>query len=297
MKKTTHNFLISSLSVFGLLGTIVGMAVAIERIVKHNTYTSQTGCKAGVFFELLFILITIFVLIIIAADRYLKICKPVKTQMTRKVAGISIGGATIVSIMISCPRISIYGISNVVESDGDGNATQCKKICDDATYAVYNVTLAVLFITLTMAITVMYALIRRTVRRHGTSLQQNTATRSRESMSVKYPSMSRSSQSMLDKTSGIGLAITMVFIVSFFPSLVITLLELVDKNIMSSSSRDKGSLAINICLRMYFINDAVNPIIYGVMNTEFRSNVVQLVNNIFHNRNKVKPVESTKENS
>ncbi|XP_041361647.1 neuromedin-U receptor 2-like [Gigantopelta aegis] len=274
MKTTTHNFLISSLSVFGLLSTVVCMALATGRMTRYYTFRLESICKAGMFLDSVLILMTIFILIIIAVDRYLKICRPMETQMTRKVAEISIGVAVCVSVLFGSPRLSVYIVKSVEATKPNG--TQC--IHDTNTvFTLYRTVTALLIIGLTVVLIVLYASIGIAVRRHKCSFQlSDRANNPRASINVRSPSLSRQNQNMFDKSTLIGFFVTLMFVISYFPALALKIIICFTKEDLMN----KYPLGYYICQHMYIINDAVNPIIYGALNTEFRNHVVQMMRSI-----------------
>lgn len=65
-------------------------------------------------------------------------------------------------------------------------------------------------------------------------------------------------------------AITLVYVISFLPFLVITVMDALDETFWTGMSQNQNAI-YNFLLRTYFINNVVNPIIYGILDTKFRS--------------------------
>ena len=71
------------------------------------------------------------------------------------------------------------------------------------------------------------------------------------------------------KTTSLMFIVTVVFILSFVPFLVVVLLRHNIRNFVSQLSHS-GRVAYRIFLRSYFLNAAVNPLIYSVYDPNFR---------------------------
>ncbi|XP_050414547.1 cholecystokinin receptor [Patella vulgata] len=77
------------------------------------------------------------------------------------------------------------------------------------------------------------------------------------------------------KTTLMLLSITAAFIISYLPHLVISCIKIFVKDFVSGLT-DAEFMVYTIFLRSYFLNSAINPIIYCFWNKIFRDNVVQL---------------------
>ena len=71
------------------------------------------------------------------------------------------------------------------------------------------------------------------------------------------------------RTTYIFLAVFLAFLISFLPYLIINVLKF-RKIIFYDFQSDSEELVYNFCVRSYFLSNFVNPIIYSVLNTNFR---------------------------
>ncbi|XP_046362211.2 muscarinic acetylcholine receptor M1-like [Haliotis rufescens] len=69
--------------------------------------------------------------------------------------------------------------------------------------------------------------------------------------------------------------ITLIFILSFLPHLVLMTIKALDSKSLSGSG-DLAEVAFNIGLRSYFINSVANPIVYSLCCQKFRSELVKI---------------------
>ncbi|KAK3087396.1 hypothetical protein FSP39_005409 [Pinctada imbricata] len=77
------------------------------------------------------------------------------------------------------------------------------------------------------------------------------------------------------RITGMLFMVTLVFVVSFLPHLVILMLEAVKPELFQNMS-DRGELIYNFLLRTYFINTMANPIVYTFLDPKFRYETIHL---------------------
>ena len=82
------------------------------------------------------------------------------------------------------------------------------------------------------------------------------------------------------KITIILLSITIVFIVSYLPFIVITILDSVSDDYWFEMSNNT-ELFHNFLLRLYLVNNMANPIIYGFWDKKFRNECVKLIKSLF----------------
>ncbi|XP_041369966.1 histamine H1 receptor-like [Gigantopelta aegis] len=78
------------------------------------------------------------------------------------------------------------------------------------------------------------------------------------------------------KTTLMLFVITVVYILSFLPHLVLMATKALDKNSLSGEG-GATELVHNIIIRSYFINSVANPIVYGLCCQRFRTELVKLL--------------------
>ncbi|GFR69847.1 orexin receptor type 2 [Elysia marginata] len=97
-------------------------------------------------------------------------------------------------------------------------------------------------------------------------------------MSARHPSTStRHSQRQvrIGKTTTVLFAVTLAYILSFLPYLTVMVLRSVVRDLEENLS-PVGELAYKLCVKSFFINNAINPIIYSFLNQTFRSDAKQM---------------------
>ncbi|XP_041361669.1 orexin receptor type 1-like [Gigantopelta aegis] len=308
MKRGTQNFLITSLAVFDLLSSLLAMPVEIADMRYYYTFHSEVACKLLRFINALCCLSSIVTLLAIAIDRYLKVCRPLETQMKLRQAKLSVGVAVCAGLAFSWPALVIYGIrtvqTEVVGVLGKDCSTSDSMI--DTLYPlVYHAVLAVGFIAFTVALIVLYGLICVSAKKHKrymartsdigksisgkkhtsmSSLECSTSNARLSDIDDVQPQLSKDStkrettlrrRRMKDKTTVIGFVVTLVFVLSFLPFLSLVGARSVFKN-FDYDLKGAAMVAFNVFIRSYFVNSAANPIIYGVLNVRFRQESIVL---------------------
>jgi hypothetical protein len=116
---------------------------------------------------------SIFILLVVGLDRYLKICRPLKKQIVdfgdRKACAIAVG----VAMFLSIPNGIIYGHSSV--NTGVDNLTGIECFIDDKYHSSwvafgYFGLIVLVFLVLIMLLISMYALICHTIYKSGSSI-------------------------------------------------------------------------------------------------------------------------------
>ena len=76
-------------------------------------------------------------------------------------------------------------------------------------------------------------------------------------------------QIRVGKTTTVLFAVTLAYILSFLPYLIVMVMRSIIKDLESSLS-PLGELAYKFCVKSFFINNAINPLIYSFLNQAFR---------------------------
>ena len=76
-------------------------------------------------------------------------------------------------------------------------------------------------------------------------------------------------QIRVGKTTTVLFAVTLAYILSFLPYLIVMVMRSIIKD-LESSLTPLGELAYKFCVKSFFINNAINPLIYSFLNQSFR---------------------------
>ncbi|CAL1544838.1 unnamed protein product, partial [Lymnaea stagnalis] len=170
LRKTTQNFLLLCLGFFDLVSTVVGIPSEIWDMRHYYLYDSSPwACKSMRFLTTLPSFASIMVLMVIAVDRYRKVCKPLHGQIHITYAKIAIIAIVIVSVIFSVPALYIYGHRTFQTPLAGVYGHDCSvdDYFRDKSYPlIYEAILASLFVLFTAALVSLYIRIWMETRRH-----------------------------------------------------------------------------------------------------------------------------------
>ncbi|XP_041361831.1 uncharacterized protein LOC121377799 [Gigantopelta aegis] len=244
--------------------------------------------------------------------RYLKVCRPLHTQMQLREAKVSVAVAVFTGLVFSWPAPVIYGV-RTVETKIPGIVGENCDSLDGIIFLTYHVILAVALVIFTAALAVLYGMVGMAAKRHKRYMRRisdveisgrkKTSVSSLESSTTCDVSLSyldvaqpqpqpqpqpkpypqpptqqkqKGVHKIKNKTTVIGFTVTLVFVVSFLPFISLMAVGAFVKN-FDYDLKGGSLVAYNVFVRSYFINSAANPFIYGVLNIRFRDESVTLL--------------------
>ena len=291
---TPANFFISTLGVLDLASCCIGMPFEICDISYPYMFDAPVACKLFRFAESVTIMASAATLICVAFDRYFKICRPFHKFPLRK-ARILCLVSVLLSVFMSWPALVLFGRKSIPTSDPNITGVECTvddNIRDGVYPTLYYGTLLGVFVIAFCVITTLYILVGRMVwkvkrttigevvdntrRPSAVSLQMSTSSSNapkeerRGSIDSLSSPASNSRQAIrAGRTTIIFITVTVIFVISFLPFLTVTLLKAAKVAFYEFTSHE-NEVIYNVCVRSYFINNSINPIIYSVLNVNFR---------------------------
>ncbi|KAH9523311.1 hypothetical protein Btru_066358 [Bulinus truncatus] len=203
------------------------------------------------------------VLVVIAIDRYRKICKPTKRQITLKTCRLSLVTVVGGSLLFSWPATILYGIRSVdtgiINITGSDSTFQ-DTLKDPMIPSLYN---SALFLGLTFEVIVIVfyqtpcedQAIELRVKPTGISLPGSRAMKGHLNKKV------RGHKTMTTRTTLIAPLLTTVYIVSYLPYLCLQVMKF-DNNM---DDRQGPVVLYNIIIRSFFMSSVSNPVIYEAL--------------------------------
>ncbi|XP_045182818.2 cholecystokinin receptor-like [Mercenaria mercenaria] len=316
-RRSSDNMFILSVAMYDLTLCTLSIPIEIVDIRLFYNFPYASACKVMRFVNYFTAIGSAFTLIVIAIDRYRKICRPFKKQFKNKEAKIACGISIPFSLLLSWPAAIFYTSvpSNVQTEDGiELQGFDCTTT-REASYKIYlwifNGFFLLAFIISTIILFVLYSLVGRAIYKHNKAQIKYTRPKSpyshtveshmtennspkvnvnkrktnRETEGVIEAHSTRSEiHSKIDpnkpkehvsvktmKFTTVMFVITTVFIVSFLPHLVLSLWRAFQGTYDWETLSDAGLVALQIGLRSYFLNSAINPLTYGLFNSKFRA--------------------------
>ena len=331
-RRTTNSIFICTVAIYDLISCSLSIPIELVDLRFFYVFTDSGACKFLRFINHFAAIGSAFTLLVIAIDRYRRICSPFKKQFTIRDAKIACVLLMLGSIFFSWPAFVLYSpveVALVSKQGTEITGTDCTTIRNDAykPYVwLYNGVHMLGFIVSVAVLCVMYCLVGRVLLKHKLTRQKymrsqpsNDNTNSQTSAQTtvsdnsdvsgdndrdKFPSVENVSEDVT-KTNGIKLVnmnpagsvadinsvrkqqsdqfdiktvkytiimlvITIVFVVSFLPYLILVIWRAVigghEENVLS----DAGLIAFQFGIRSYFLNAAINPLTYGFFNSKFR---------------------------
>lgn len=168
-KKTTYRCFVLSLAVIDLIGCCVSMPFEIVDESLPYSYSDTMSCKIFRFVNFCVALSCAFTLVLIASERYRKICKPYGIQMTEIRAKKYVVIVIISTVVVSLPVLYIYGTKTI-----ELNEVQTGKECTWGDHMkdrplfgyAYAGFLTLLIIVCMISLSVIYAIIGYSLKRH-----------------------------------------------------------------------------------------------------------------------------------
>ncbi|XP_062620828.1 cholecystokinin receptor-like [Saccostrea cucullata] len=316
---STHRTFIVALAIIDLVGSAVCMPFEIIEMNFQYTFYAVGACKFFRFNNTVVALTSIFYIIGLSFDRYRRVCRPLKTQMTVLKAKIFCFVAVIIAILFSSPVFFVIGTRRV-QLPYNVTGYDCStddKFKNTIYPVVLNGTLFLFFVFAIIFLSVIYILIGKKIFKHitfhtsvaytnsssisskktsSTSLQSNgqqaivlenisnmasqsedlATKRLKQNLQFSQPKQSQTKEEPRSKTriTRIAFAICLAFILSYLPHLVISVWTAVKGGFIVKPG-PVASAVLPIVTRSIFINNVVNPFIYGFLDRRFETIVLK----------------------
>ncbi|XP_050406870.2 neuromedin-U receptor 2 [Patella vulgata] len=302
-ERNSNSFLVY-LAALDLISCCVNIPFELSDLLLPYTFDAPAACKIFRFVETWLQSLCGLTLVSIAYSRYRIIYKPFK-DIKRKVLPCSII-TVIVAILTAVPALVIFGKRTVPTSVPSITGTECStddSMLDHPARMVYYACLLFTFVFslvcfLTFYILIGVRLMNRQNHAIGETLPQISSvnqptqqhvsepnslesyqstnivvklTSSIQKLFISRPSNASAGQMKLKtgRMTTIFLAVTISFVLSYVPYLVVKILK-TNQFYFNSSESMTELLIYNFCVRSTFLSNAINPVIYGLLSKKFR---------------------------
>ncbi|XP_033744111.1 orexin receptor type 2-like [Pecten maximus] len=303
-------FFITALAFVDLMTTVTGTASSFSVNMLPVKFESGIACKVIHFVPMTLSTASASLLLVIAVNRYLKICKPFRKQITlywKKFTLIIISGS---SVLLSLPCFLFYGPKEIVEEKTNITGTRCTNIRGPWSHIeplVFKSVMFVVAVAILFSLVILYILIGKQVFKHrnfnkklsvhqGLNFSQVTNSSVPPSLStaITHTTASFESISLPTETADHGtnrhcaqrdvgqrlevrltlifMLISLVFIICYAPK--ITLMVYESRNESFWIELDLAEMGgYRFLYTLIYINNIVNPVIYGFFDRRFRQEV------------------------
>ncbi|XP_033744557.1 prolactin-releasing peptide receptor-like [Pecten maximus] len=314
LKRRSANLFIGTMAIFDLMSCVIAMPVEILDLSNPYMFYSGPICKIFRFAESITVYGSAIILVLIAFDRYFKICKPLRILPLSRIK-LMCGVAGFLAILFSVPSLLLFGITCTETPVIGLRGYDCS--IDEAYKGgpfqrVYFTTLIIMFITAFSCMIGFYirlwieikhrrdtvisdhvtspkspAVVRKfKVSRNSTS-DEESASNSHASTemckkSKRLASIAETSpQIKLSRTTLIFFSVSIVFIVSYLPGIVINIFRALTPDYHSSMT-PREEVLMKLLTRTYLISNTANPFVYSFLNTNFRSQCRKLFTSVVY---------------
>lgn len=334
--KTSSHFFILALAVFDILTCLIGMPTEVTDLRYPYMFYASEACKMLRFVESVTTIGSSTILIAVAVDRYLRICK-LGRQISVKIAKRLCVIAMILGALLSWPSCFIFGRSSkevypgVVGVDCSTEDTMKHTLYPGLYYGF----LGLLFICCLTFFTVIYCQIGLQIWRqkkmkignnnrdtetpksrtfsNGSTKESENTTGERNSDPISTDMSSdhaaeptpkkkcihhrdrrissvsvcvsikgaKKRQIKVTRTTVVLFAVTVAYVLSYLPFLILMVIRSLKKDFEDSLSPG-AEVVYKFCIKSYFINNAINPLIYSFLNINFRKDANALLRRIWH---------------
>lgn len=232
--KSTHRTYIICLAVVDLAVCLISLPFEIIEMRFQYTFYNAIACKFFRANNNFLSLGSIFTIFSMSIDRYRRVCRPLRPQMTTRVSLFYCLGALLGSLLFAWPNFGISGIrlvtlkQNITGSDCSLSDKYAKTIYP----IVYGGVLFIIFLIVIVFLVVVYSLIARKIYKHS-KFREGFQTSTNSSTLTQTSSISKSG-SKRSQNNGNDIGLEQV-------NLAMTVLPETEANIHSGAQRNTSN--------------------------------------------------------
>ena len=121
-------YFVPVLAVTDMLSCIVSSCGHASETLLPIIYKIDIACKIERYVRMIATAFSMFTLVLIVVDRYLKVCRPYGRQMTKPWKKIFLGLVIISGLLVSAPSFLFYGSAPKVLDDGSITGRRCSSV-------------------------------------------------------------------------------------------------------------------------------------------------------------------------
>ncbi|GAB1604297.1 orexin receptor type 1-like [Argonauta hians] len=291
LEKTATNFFIASLGLADFFTCSIGIPIETFILCHSVAFYSDVACKVMRYITGVTITTAAVIVLLIAVDRYFRVCRPRACQFSRRSAIHTVGVVLVVVVTGTSPGVFIFGCHQISTSI-DIPGYECfisEQYISTVFPTAYFIAISLIYFVAAITLSAIYFMVGMRVRKHERTwrLRENRSSRQdvnpcrmnssdrRATQSMISPHIVRRSSIHLFRTTLVLLMISIIWIISYWPNLILVNYA-ISKPDFKSSMSVPGLNSYNMAVRSYFLNNAINPFIYGFFNRGFRSQVLKI---------------------
>ncbi|XP_033745144.1 bombesin receptor subtype-3-like [Pecten maximus] len=165
-KSWEERFFIPVLAFVDLISCVVSTSFSFSINMLPVKYSNDSACKVMFFLNMMCTLMSAMMLVVIAINRYRKICKPFSKQMNMFWKKIAIACVIGISLVISWPCFFFYGSREIYDDHSHTRGYRCTSIrgpWSTVQPLIFKAAVMLLIFTILVSLVVFYVLIGRVV--------------------------------------------------------------------------------------------------------------------------------------
>ncbi|XP_036323558.1 growth hormone secretagogue receptor type 1-like isoform X1 [Rhagoletis pomonella] len=274
MRNSTNIFL-TNLSIADLLVLLVCTpTVLVEVNTRPETWVlGHAMCKAVPFVELTVAHASVLTILAISFERYYAICEPLKAGYvcTKARAILICILAWCIAAGFTSPIIWVADYKYVEYIDGSSVAVCLTQAVTNWTMGYFLMTISTFFILPLLILVVLYAIIAKNlISSNGPMLR----------IRPSKPELSLKARKQVVLMLG---AVVLSFFLCLLPFRMLTMwIILSSEQTFFDIGVERYYSLLYFCRIMFYLNSAINPILYNLMSTKFRKGFLRLILNAWH---------------
>ena len=282
-KKNKLRTFLLSLAYYDLFNCLTSMTTEVALILNFIKFDYPILCKVSRFATAVVTNGSTFLLIAIAVDRYRRICRIYRTQITTRQARLICVLSILYTAVTSWPLLFLYGTYTVNIPIDDVTVVGKTCLIEDAMLKTDFPFVIGLFhlighFIVDVVLIIHYSLIGQAVCRRRQSRQRVKISDAVDSPSIQLEQHGGGVSS--GTSTMILFLVTLVFILSFLPYSIIAIIRYQDPGLYYRLSNIEKSV-YQLFLRSYFLNSVLNPIVYCFVSKQFREKAYEAIRSCF----------------
>ncbi|GFO36931.1 neuropeptide y receptor type 1 [Plakobranchus ocellatus] len=261
-RQSSRNWYILNMAGSDILTCAICAPLTVVRLVMKNWFLGQALCKMVTSLQCVYVCVSTFTLVALAGDRYCAIVYNKHQANFKRCVCACISLIWIASFCISSPMVYVHDIEHVTSFNGNIMWSLCLEKWESETLlTVYTILLLLIqYLSPLIAIVVIHLIIVRFLKSRFQACCVDDANIRRKR---------RRHQKNIFLLSSMAIS----FGVAWFPLHIINALAYIDYNLFLGMP---FPLIYAVCVILAFTSVCLNPIIYGLLNSNFRRDLVKM---------------------
>ncbi|XP_061197923.1 neuropeptide FF receptor 2-like [Saccostrea echinata] len=267
-KISNYRVFVLFLAFLDLINCVLVMPFGILYLYYPINFPSNFICKAGHFVGFFGGVASPLMLVVIAIDRFRKVCRPLKKQITEKQAKISCTVIVFMTLSVTWFTPWFYGNAAVKTNIHGIEGTRCFRAENEFFMSLskwyYNVLIS-MFLVVTIILSVLYYFIMKSVHSH-----------SKYFSSRRKDSVGSCSKNLQTRKSTVTfMIITIVYVISTLTHDALAMVLHLKSDLECDLTFTTGTIYYTFFWTV-FLNNVSNPFIYGLSDDRFSSLIREL---------------------